>query len=81
MGFAGSDLFPHLRQGLHNHRWGGPAAVSDLDEGFKASLNEAPALAKFQYETPNHGWLWRYYLRRNKDLIETYWRVYNFCGD
>ncbi|EOV0931924.1 hypothetical protein ACOLSI_000265 [Pseudomonas aeruginosa] len=47
-------------------------------EGFKASLEEAPALAKFQYETPNPGWLWRYYLRRNRDLIEAYWRVYNF---
>ncbi|MDW2776291.1 hypothetical protein [Pseudomonas sp. BEA3.1] len=47
-------------------------------EGFKASLDEAPALAKFQYETPNPSWLWRHYLRRNKDLIEAYWRVYNF---
>ncbi|MCS4312436.1 hypothetical protein M2397_002739 [Pseudomonas sp. BIGb0381] len=47
-------------------------------EGFKASLDDAPALAKFQYETPNPGWLWRYYLGRNRDLIEAYWRVYNF---
>lgn len=47
-------------------------------EGFKASLDEAPALAKFQYEKPNPGWLWRYYLGRNRDLIEAYWRVYKF---
>jgi hypothetical protein len=46
-------------------------------EGFKASLDEAPTLAKFQYEMPNLGWLRRYYLRRN-DLIEAYWRVYNY---
>ena len=49
-------------------------------EGFKASLDEAPALARFEDETPNPGWLWRYYLRRNGDLIEAYLRVRHFEG-
>lgn len=47
-------------------------------EGFKASLSDAAALAKYEYETENPGWLGRYYLRRNRDLVEAYWRVYNF---
>ncbi|QJQ22924.1 MULTISPECIES: hypothetical protein [unclassified Pseudomonas] len=47
-------------------------------EGFKASLSDAAALAKYEYETDNPGWLERYYLRRNRDLVEAYWRVYNF---
>jgi hypothetical protein len=47
-------------------------------EGFKASLDEAPFLAKFQSDTVRPGWLWRQYLRRNRELIQAYQLVDDF---
>lgn len=43
-----------------------------LAEGFKATLDEAPALARIKAGSKRRGWLQRYYLHRNRELIEAY---------
>jgi hypothetical protein len=47
-------------------------------EGFKASLKEAPLLAKLNATGSTSGWFSRYYLHRNRKLIEAYRDIDDF---